>query len=71
MGVNDVPLLETTRDQSVLADSDSQTFRATLLGPDDPAYDEVRKLYNGMIEKRPLLIARSGLATGGQSYADC
>ena len=66
-----MPLLETTRDQSVLADSDSQTFRATLLGPDDPAYDEVRKVYNGMIDKRPLLIARTGLATGALSHADC
>ena len=26
--------------------------------PDDPDYDEVRALYNGMIDKRPALIAR-------------
>ena len=28
------------------------------IGRDDKEYDEARKLYNGMIDKRPLLIAR-------------
>jgi hypothetical protein len=37
-------------------------FKASLRGElilrSDPRYDEARKLYNGMIDKRPLLIAR-------------
>jgi FAD/FMN-containing dehydrogenase len=35
-----------------------QSLRGTLIGRDHPDYDEARKLYNGMIDKRPLLIAR-------------
>jgi FAD/FMN-containing dehydrogenase len=38
------------------------SFAQSLRGPtfrrEHPEYDEVRKLYNGMIDKRPLLIAR-------------
>ena len=33
-------------------------MRGPVVQPDDPAYDEVRSLYNGMIDKRPRLIAR-------------
>ncbi len=55
-------LLDTRTDQAVLTDSDIQLLRAQLRGvliaQDDPAYDEARKLYNGMIDKHPLLIAR-------------
>jgi FAD/FMN-containing dehydrogenase len=36
----------------------AQSFRGALIGCDHGDYDEVRKLYNGMIDKRPLLIAR-------------
>ena len=35
-----------------------QSLRGTLIGRDHPEYDEARKLYNGMIDKRPLMIAR-------------
>ncbi len=35
-----------------------QSLRGTLIDRDHPDYDEARKLYNGMIDKRPLLIAR-------------
>ena len=33
-------------------------FRGDLLYPDDEGYEEARKLYNGMIDRRPALIAR-------------
>ena len=35
-----------------------QSLRGTLVRRESDDYDEVRKLYNGMIDKRPLLIAR-------------
>ena len=35
-----------------------QTLRGQLIGRDDPGYDDARQLYNGMIDKRPLLIAK-------------
>jgi len=34
------------------------SFRGELIQPTDPAYDSARKLYNGMIDKHPRLIAR-------------
>ena len=34
------------------------SMRGTVVQPDDPGYDEVRSLYNGMIDKRPRLIAQ-------------
>src|SRR4051794_23529633 len=33
-------------------------LRGELLRPDDAGYDAARRLYNGMIDKRPALIAR-------------
>jgi len=40
------------------ADSLAADLRGALVRPDDPGYDEARSLYNGMIDKRPALIAR-------------
>jgi FAD/FMN-containing dehydrogenase len=38
-------------------------FRGTLLTEDDPGYDEARRIYNGLIDRRPAVIARcSGVA---------
>ena len=34
------------------------SFRGGLIQPTDAAYDSARKVYNGMIDKRPKLIAR-------------
>jgi FAD/FMN-containing dehydrogenase len=36
----------------------AEKFRGDLIKPTDPGYDEARALYNGMIDKRPALIAR-------------
>jgi FAD/FMN-containing dehydrogenase len=33
-------------------------LRGELIQPDDPSYDEARKVFNGMIDKRPRMIAR-------------
>ena len=33
-------------------------FRGTVVEPQDAAYEEARKVYNGMIDRRPRLIAR-------------
>ena len=35
-----------------------ENLRGTLIGRDHPDYEDARKLYNGMIDKRPLMIAR-------------
>src|SRR5918911_732722 len=34
------------------------SFRGELIRPQDDSYDEARKVYNGMIDKRPALIVR-------------
>src|SRR5579872_314013 len=51
-------ILESTRlDDSTIQALRSQ-LRGALITPDDPAYESARKLYNGMIDKRPRLIAQ-------------
>src|SRR5271169_2264252 len=39
-----------------------QSLRGALLGPADGEYDAARKVWNGMIDKRPALIARCARA---------
>jgi FAD/FMN-containing dehydrogenase len=47
---------------TTLSDELIQLFKVQLRGPliqpSDPTYDEARKIYNGMLDKRPALIAR-------------
>ncbi|MCA1598686.1 MAG: FAD-linked oxidase, partial [Chloroflexi bacterium] len=33
-------------------------LRGEVIQPGDPSYDESRRIYNGMIDRRPALIAR-------------
>ena len=33
-------------------------FRGTLFDRDHPGYDEARRIYNGMFDRRPLVVAR-------------
>jgi len=46
----------------MLSDATIAEFKKSLRGElilrNEPSYEEARKLYNGMIDKRPLLIAR-------------
>lgn len=44
-------------DETVVADFEA-TLRGSLLRPDTPAYDEARTVRNGLIDRRPALIAR-------------
>ncbi|MCW4152995.1 FAD-binding oxidoreductase [Halomonas sp. 18H] len=39
-------------------DNFREAFRGSIILPEDAAYDDVRALYNGMIDKRPRLIAQ-------------
>ena len=49
----------TNRRPDVLSlDQLKASFRGELIQTTDPGYDMARKLYNGMIDKRPLLIAK-------------
>src|SRR5499426_949086 len=43
---------------SVTLDQLAPTFGGQLLQPGDAGYDEARRVHNGLIDKRPALIAR-------------
>src|SRR5262244_1571217 len=42
-------------------------LRGPLIGPEDANYDETRRVWNGMIDRRPALIAR---AEGGATWSE-
>ena len=47
-----------TGDSRRVSDALRSAFRGELIEPGDPGYDEARAVYNGMIDRRPRLIAR-------------
>jgi FAD/FMN-containing dehydrogenase len=42
-------------------------FRGAVLGPEDPGYDEARRIWNGLIDRRPALIVQP---TGAADVVD-
>jgi hypothetical protein len=53
-----------TLEETALAELEAG-FRGQVVGRDDPAYEEHRKIWNGSIDRRPALIARcAGVADG-------
>jgi hypothetical protein len=48
---------EVALDENALADLRA-SFSGELIGPEDEAYEQARRVYNGMIDKYPRLIAR-------------
>ena len=42
----------------VVPDEFVTAFNGSLVGPDDVRYDEVRAVHNGLVDKRPGLIAQ-------------
>ena len=58
----DQPIITTDGDQRVLSgtvvDKFASGLRGDLVGGTHPEYDSVRKVWNGLVDKRPALIAR-------------
>jgi hypothetical protein len=50
--------MSTTVTPAQLARQELSDFQGQLIGPDDPAYEDARLVYNRMIDRRPALIAR-------------
>jgi FAD/FMN-containing dehydrogenase len=58
----DLRVITLTGEETVLKDAAVEAFKASLRGPllrpSDVGYDEARKVWNGMIDRRPALIVR-------------
>src|SRR4051812_24745700 len=50
--------MATVSGETALATALDERLRGTAIGPDDPAYEQARLVHNGMIDKRPAVIAR-------------
>src|SRR5690348_6460412 len=55
---NQEELMAATQLESGAVEALAASLRGAVIQPGDPAYDDARALYNGMIDKRPRLIAR-------------
>ena len=51
-------MTSTTTTTAGAARRDLPGFEGSLIGPEDGDYEEARRIYNGMIDRRPALIAR-------------
>lgn len=60
--MGDLQATTTTGTDTILKDEAVDVFKASLRGeilrPGDVGYDDARKVWNGMIDKRPALIVR-------------
>jgi FAD/FMN-containing dehydrogenase len=60
--MTDLKVVTRTGEQATLEQTKIESFRSRLRGhlilPDDAAYEQARKVWNGMIDKHPALIAR-------------
>ena len=68
----DLQVVRTNGDQTVLAEGTIEEFRSSLQGavlcPGDDGYEDARKIWNGMIDRRPAIIA---LCTGVADLVSC
>lgn len=60
--------VQTITEGQVVLDADAvdkfaRVFRGELIQPEDPDYEQARRVWNGLIDKRPALIARCTEAT--------